>query len=85
MDYVFNFILVALGVIFFLFIFGGAALSVLGAVYAYLRYHLFGISSPIIEDLFYRSAKGETTPPPSVIKGMAPILVTAGALYLLLN
>jgi hypothetical protein len=83
MEGLFNYVLTALGFVLLIFIFGGTAFTLLGATYAYMRYHLCGIHSPIIDDLFYRASRGEITPPPSIWKGLAPIFIFFGILYFL--
>ena len=85
MENLFNYLIAGMGIFFAFFIFGLAAIGVFTAFIAYIRYHVFGIHSPIIDDLFYRSAKGEATPPPNVVKGLTLIIVVIGGVYFFLH
>ena len=71
-------VILVLGGICIVFLFGGAVFNLYLALSAYMRYHLLGERTPMIDDLFYRC---ETTPPPSRLKGIAPVLFIAFVLW----
>ncbi|WP_108816555.1 hypothetical protein [Loktanella sp. Alg231-35] len=77
-------IVVFLGTALFLFVVAMPLANIALALIAWFRYHLFGIHSQIIDDLFYRSSRGEFTPPPSRFKAVLVIAVFAvGTLWLI--
>lgn len=69
------------GIGFLIVVIGFPLLSIFGALFAYIRYHLFGVRTPIIDDLFYRSGRGELTPQPSRLKGITLIAVIISGIY----
>jgi hypothetical protein len=81
METLLEYFFIFVGGVLFLLVLALPMLIMLSALIAYLRYHMFGIHSPIIDDLFYRKSRLEITPPPSPLKGIAIIAAILGVVY----
>lgn len=68
---------VVIGLPLLILVIGWPIFSIGMALTAYMRYHFFGVHSPIIDDLFYRKSRGESKPAPSMLKGLAPLVLVA--------
>ena len=71
-------LLIALGVVFLAFFFAYPLFSMALNVWSYIRYHLFGVETPVIRSLFYRGSSGRTVPSPNPLKALAVIAFVLG-------
>lgn len=71
-------LLTALGFVFLAFFLAYPLFNMILKIWAYIRYHLLGIETPVMITVFYRGSSGRTMPSPNPLKAFALIAFAIG-------